>query len=382
MLSAGVGLLAIVPAPTHWLWMLAVAVTEWGHVLALLALMPLLSGWRRSWSGRTAGAFCLLAAILALTPLLRAVSIARQLPLQLAVAFGAIQPLPNTGVPPRPAPLVGVDLMRGVPSPDISARTLVYTSVDGQALELDLYLPLAPHSPAPGVMVIHGGSWHSGDNKQFVPFNRYLAARGYVVAAINYRLAPRWPFPAAREDVKAALSYLKANAHALGLDPHRLALLGRSAGGQLALLVAYTAPDPAIRGVVSLYAPIDLRWGYAHPASPRLLDTRGILEGYLGGSPDQAPTAYDAASPLHFVGPESPPTLLIHGSRDELVSGIGTERLAKRLAEAGVPHLLLRLPWATHSFDFNFSGPGGQISTYAIEHFLRAVMECAPAARG
>src|SRR5918992_733748 len=78
---------------------------------------------------------------------------------------------------------------------------------------------------------------------------------------------------------------------ALPLDPQRLVLLGRSAGGQLALLVAYTAQDPAIRGVVSLYAPIDLRWGYAHPASPWIVDTRGILEGYLGGSPDQAPTA-------------------------------------------------------------------------------------------
>lgn len=374
MLSAGAAALAIMPAPTYWLWMLAVAVTEWGHVLALLALMPLLPGWRRSWSGRTASVFCVLAAILALTPLLRAVSAARQLPLQLAVAFGEIQPSPDTDMPPRPAPLVGIDLVRGVPSPDISACTLVYASVDGQALQLDLYPPPAPHNPAPGVIVIHGGAWHSGNNKQFISLNRYLAARGYVVAAINYRLAPRWPFPAAREDVKAALSYLKTNAHPLGLDPQRLVLLGRSAGGQLALLVAYTTQDPAIRGVVSLYAPIDLRWGYAHPASPWIVDTRGILEGYLGGSPDQAPTAYDAASPLHFAGPGSPPTLLIHGGRDELVFGIGSERLDKRLAEAGVPHLLLRLPWATHSFDFNFSGPGGQISTYAIEHFLMAVM--------
>jgi acetyl esterase/lipase len=224
------------------------------------------------------------------------------------------------------------------------------------------------------VVVVHGGAWQRGDPSQLAPLNHYLAARGYQVAAISYRLSPAHPFPAAHDDVLAALAYLKKHAADLGLDPTRLALLGRSAGGQLALLAAYTAADPAIRGVVAFYAPTDMRYGYANPANPRVIDSRGVLEAYLGGGPDLASAAYDAASPVDFVGPATPPTLLIHGGRDELVSPRQSERLAERLARAGRPHLLLRLPWATHGCDFNFGGPSGQLSTYAVERFLAAVM--------
>ena len=108
--------------------------------------------------------------------------------------------------------------------------------------------------------------------------NAYLAARDYVVVSINYRLAPKWKFPAGRDDVLSAIAYLKVYGHEFGLDPTRLALLGRSAGGQLALLAAYTANEPAIRGVVSVYGPTDLKFGYERPAAKGLLDTRGVLE--------------------------------------------------------------------------------------------------------
>ena len=85
----------------------------------------------------------------------------------------------------------------------------------------------------PGVLVIHGGSWQSGDNTDFMALNAYLAARDYIVVSINYRLAPKWKFPAGRDDVLSAIAYLKVYGHEFGLDPTRLALLGRSAGGQL-----------------------------------------------------------------------------------------------------------------------------------------------------
>jgi acetyl esterase/lipase len=251
---------------------------------------------------------------------------------------------------------------------------LVYSEVDGKTLRLDLYQPPSFPQPAPCVIVIHGGSWRSGDSKQLAPLNAYLAAHGYIVAAINYRLAPRWRFPAARDDVIAVLNYLKAHADSLHLDPHRFVLIGRSAGGELALLVAYTQHDPSIRGVVSFYGPTDMHWSWANPGNPLVIDTHDIFRAYLGGSPQEFPANYDAASPIRFVDASIPPTLLIHGGRDELVSPRQSERLAERLAKAGVPHFLLRLPWATHAGDFNFSGPMGQISTYAIERFLIAVM--------
>ena len=128
---------------------------------------------------------------------------------------------------------------------------------------------------------MHGGTWQSSSNAEFVALNAYLANRDYIVAAINYRLAPPWKFPAGRDDVLDAIAYLKVYGAEFGLDSSRIALLGRSAGGQLALLAAYTAGDPAIRGVISIYGPTDFEFGYEHPAPSGLFDTRAALTTYL-----------------------------------------------------------------------------------------------------
>ena len=371
---AALAALTLIDAPIWPLLLLRIGVTELGYTLTLPTL-ALAMGAGRSRAGRTAGALGLLAAGLGLAPAVQAALIGRRLPAQLAAAFGEAPPRELPGAPPRPAPLVAADLLRGVASPPVRCRRLVYVVRDGRSLHLDLYLPpfILNSQLAPCVVVVHGGSWERGDSSQLAALNRYLAARGYVVAAINYRLLPDHPFPAARDDLSAAIGYLKANAGAIGLDPERIVLLGRSAGGQLALLVAYTAGDPAIRGAISIYPVVDLAYAYHNPCDPRLLDGRAVVRAYLGANPDQAPEAYAAASPTSFVGPDIPPTLLIHGGSDELVPPIQSERLAARLARAGRPHLLLRLPWATHGCDAHFGGPAGQLSTYAIERFLAAI---------
>src|SRR5258706_411406 len=208
-------------------------------------------------AGRVGGALGLLGAGLGLAPALRAALIGRRLPAQLAAAFGDAPPRGGPGAPPRLAPLVAADLLRGVTSPRVRRSRRIYAMRDGQSLSLDLYQPAQAAGAAPGVLVVHGGSWERGDSTQLPALNRYVAARGYIVAAINYRLLPTHPFPAARDDVLAALSYLKGNAAAIGLGPTRIVLLGRSAGGQLALLVAYTAGDPAIRGAIGFYPATD-----------------------------------------------------------------------------------------------------------------------------
>jgi acetyl esterase/lipase len=364
---------SLVEAPIWPLLVLRILVTELGYTLALPAATLLATGSNTP-AGRAGRALGLLAGGLGLAPPLRAALIGRRLPTQLAEAFGDAPARSGPGAPPRPAPLVAADLLRGVASPQVRRSRRVYVERDGQPLSLDLYQPAQAAGAAPGVLVVHGGSWERGDSTQMAALNRYLAARGYVVASINYRLSPAHPFPAARDDVLAALAYLKVNAAAIGLDPGRIVLLGRSAGGQLALLVAYIAGDPAIRGAIGLYPAIDLAYAYAHPANPRLLDGRAILRAYLGGTPNQIPDTYADASPTSFVD-AAPPTLLIHGLRDEMVSPMQSARLAARLAQAGRPHLLLGLPWATHGYDAHFSGPAGQLSTYAVERFLAAVTE-------
>ncbi|HJN46346.1 MAG TPA: prolyl oligopeptidase family serine peptidase, partial [Vicinamibacterales bacterium] len=136
----------------------------------------------------------------------------------------------------------------------------------------------------------------------------------------------------------------------------------------------YTLRDPAIKGVVSYYGPVALRWGYANPAKRSIIDSSGVLDAYLGGSPDVFGAQYDAASPLSHVGHRTPPTLLINGLRDELVSPFHGEFLSDRLMRSKVPHLYLRLPWAVHGCDYLFNGPCGQITTYAVERFLSEVL--------
>ena len=93
----------------------------------------------------------------------------------------------------------------------------------------------------------------------------------------------------------------------------------------------------------------------------------------MGGSPTRVEQAYFDASPINFVSAGSPPTLLIHGLLDEQVPADQSARLDDRLQQAGVKHLYVKLPWATHACDTSFVGPCGQITTYAVERFLDAV---------
>jgi acetyl esterase/lipase len=274
--------------------------------------------------------------------------------------------------PSRSSPLIYRDLFLGVSPADAKPQSLIYSRIDGVELSLDFYR--AKNSkPAPVVVAIHGGSWHGGDNKTFAPMDHYLAGCGFAVADIIYRLAPQWKFPAALDDTRAAIAFLRQEAGALGIDPNRIVLLGRSAGGQIALAVAYSTKDPGIRGVISFYAPTDLYRSWEHPGNPLVIDTRAALREYLDGSPSEVPSNYAAASPTRLVSSSSPPTLLLHGGRDAVISAYQSKDLTERLREARVPHLNLSIPWGTHGFDYILRGPGGQFSIYAIEYFLKAV---------
>ncbi|MFS8066245.1 MAG: alpha/beta hydrolase [Byssovorax sp.] len=373
----GLGLLGVFKVPLGLFWKPAVAATEGGHLLAILPLLVMLlpgeTGPRR-WIALGLAA---LAALLLLSSLVRGLVYASEAQEQLAQAFGDVQPLELSGAPARPRPIVLGDLLL-VPTPKVAPTRHLYREIDGHSLHLDLYQRSDAPRPQPLLVVIHGGSWNSGDSTQLAWLNGYLAARGVAVAAINYRLAPGHIFPAQRDDVLAALDWLKQNASRLDIDASRIALLGRSAGGQLALLAAFAARDPAIRGVVALYAPSDLNWSWAHPTNPLVLDSPKTLGEYLGGTPAEVKAQFDAASAIDFVGPGSPPALLIHGTRDEMVFVEQSHRVAQRLSEAKVAHALLELPWATHGCDANPGGPGGQITTWAVERFLAAVFDGSP----
>jgi acetyl esterase/lipase len=223
------------------------------------------------------------------------------------------------------------------------------------------------------VLVVHGGGWDSGDRTELAHFNHWLARRGYAVAALDYRLAPKFTWPAPRDDILTAIAFLKEHAAALGIDATRLVLFGRSAGGNLAEAAAYAAPDPEIRGVIAFYAPADLHFAYVFGREDDVLRSPQLLRQFLGGAPEAARAAYDGASGYVQVVRHARPTLLVHGRLDPLVWHRQSERLAKRLDGRAVRNAFVSLPWAAHACEYNLRGPSGQLMTFAVEWFLAAV---------
>ena len=205
------------------------------------------------------------------------------------------------------------------------------------------------------------------DNPEFA---RYLAVRGYAVVAIDYRHAPKWPWPAQIADVRTALTWIRQHGAEHGADSSHLALIGRSAGAHLALMAAYAPGALPVLAVVSFYGPVDLEDGYRHPPRPDPLDVRAIDEALLSGTADQVPDRYREASPISYVNRKLPPTLLIYGSRDHVVEARFGEMLLARLQPTGTPSVLLEIPWAEHAFDTIPSGLSGQLALYYTERFL------------
>lgn len=363
-LASALGLLTVFRAPEWVDWRLAVLVGQYGYVIAVVPLATgLLALFLPGGLGAQAIAACASGAVgfaLLFQPCVQAWIIGRHLPQRLERQFGP------AGIPGPAFSFAG--LLRGAPKP--APRSAWAYSGD---LQLDFY-PAVGRSPAPCVIAIHGGGWDDGERGQIPQFNDWLARSGYAVAAISYRLAPGATWPAQRDDVSAAIAFVKAHASGWGVDPSRLVILGRSAGGQIAEASAYALHDPAVRGVVALYAPADMRFAYAFSREDDVIKSPSLLRKYLGGRPDEAGAAYDSASGILLVGPRTPPTLQIHGTIDTLVWHRQSERLAARLSEAGVPNLLVSLPWATHALEYNLSGPSGQLTRFAVEWFLAA--EC------
>ncbi len=373
-----ISLLTVVRAPDWvWAWKLAILAGEYGHWLVLLPVaLALVAGFALSGAGRIAVlALCAVAAGCLLRPVFSAQRMAATLPQAMQTALGSAD-----------APALAIDGRRLYLGSRTSAGevvTEVFSRPGGEDLKLDFYRPLralverypdrGPAPPPPCIIVIHGGGWDRGDRGQLPELNGRLAALGYAVAAIDYRLAPRWQWPAPKEDTLAAIAWLKGNSDRLGLDPSRLVLLGRSAGAQIAEVVGYTAHDPALRGVISFYGPSDMVFGYRSADEDDAIRSPALMRAYLGGTPEQQPARYADASALRFVTRGSPPTLMLHGYLDTLAWHRHDERLAARLTAEGVPHYYLRLPWATHGFDYNLDGPGGQLADYAIKVFLAKV---------
>jgi acetyl esterase/lipase len=234
---------------------------------------------------------------------------------------------------------------------------LTFAEIPGfRPLLLDLHVPDEARLPVPVVIWIHGGGWRSGD-RRYLPSTlapgsvfTALTGAGLACATVDYRLSREAGWPAQRDDVAAAIGFLRARAGEYGLDMTRLGTWGESAGGQLALLAALTSPG--VRAVVAWYPLTDfsLLPAAAFGEEP----DRRALGRRLANYPD----LLTEASPVTHVTSAAPPALLVHGDQDQLLPAVHSERYHEALTAAGVESACRIVPGAGHCFEGYADVPG------------------------
>jgi acetyl esterase/lipase len=268
---------------------------------------------------------------------------------------------------------------------------VTYSSLTGyRPLILDLYKPAHSAQPRPLVIYLHGGGWQSGHTRHSGAFEDWpgvlasIASRGYVVASVEYRLSAEAPFPAAVQDVKAAVRWLRAHATQFGIDKSRALVWGGSAGGQLAALVgascgvaaleppsmaASQRPEPGatpampaahaqsmpsaesdcVQGVIAWYGIFD--FSQLAQASAEAGRSRGPEFRYLGCAPGKCSAeALAAAGAITYVDAKDPPVLMIHGVNDHTVPIAQSRSYLAALRAKGVKAELVEIPGVDHSF--------------------------------
>lgn len=241
-------------------------------------------------------------------------------------------------------------------------RDVTYQQLPGYTPQIvDIYVP-ATRGPHPLVLYIHGGGWvgghtrHSGALANFPAVLAALAAEGFTVASLEYRLSGEAKFPAQVQDAKAALRFLAANAAQYRIDPARVGIWGGSAGGHLTALTALTCReaslDPAAANDVCATAAVTWYgvFDFAAMAAARAGATDGAAERLMGCTGPCTPEQYAPASPVTWIDRNDPPFLLIHGDEDKVVPVAQSHLAEARLRAAGVPVEAIYIPHVDHSF--------------------------------
>lgn len=253
------------------------------------------------------------------------------------------------------------------PAPD--AKPLVRNNIaylgPGRKEMADVYTPPGDRAgPFPAVLLIHGGGWVGGDkaDARGKSISSDLADAGYVVFAINYRLAkaeggskvptPAWPQNF--YDCKSALRFMRKQATELGIDPARIAVMGESAGGHLALLVGSTAHvDELNKGGLYTDQSNDVSCIINFYGVPDLaaFDQKMILTNFKGATDAQTAENIRRASPCNYLDAKTPPILIVHGTKDTLVPVETSRHLADQLKQLGASYQYVQVAGAGHSFD-------------------------------
>lgn len=238
-------------------------------------------------------------------------------------------------------------------------RDVVYGTVEETKLLLDAYQPATDTETRPAIVLIHGGGFIGGDKQFYAPMARHLVEKGYVAFSLNYRLAPKFHYPAQVDDVQRAVRWIRAHADAYHIDPERIGALGDSAGGYLAAMLGTrdTRDNSAtelskyssrVECVVDLYGPTD----FTIPASQAgaTANALSLLKMFFGKTQDEAMDLYKDGSPIIYVAKSSAPFLILHGTADKLVPVDQSQRFCDALKAAGVESTLILMHKYPHGF--------------------------------
>jgi acetyl esterase/lipase len=237
------------------------------------------------------------------------------------------------------------------PDKAIAAQNLSNISYGSDAAQtMDVYLPKGRSEDSTRVFVlVHGGAWVSGDKSDISSFVPALQQRfpGYAIVNINYRLATETAnhFPAQENDMKAAVDFLAQKSGDYHISP-KFVLLGASAGAHLALLQAYKHDTPEILAAVDFFGPVDLVQLYN--LFPSGSFNQLAFEVILNGTPSTNASLFNQSSPVNFVSAQSPPTIIFHGTADDLVPIEQSIKLQEKLSSAGVPNRMVQYQGLGH----------------------------------
>ena len=248
-----------------------------------------------------------------------------------------------------------------------SRADVTYSTIEGyRPMTVDIYTPSMRGGPKPLILYVHGGGWvgghtrHGGALANFPAALARLASEGFVVASLEYRLAGEARFPAALQDARAALRFLKGNAARYGIDPARTGIWGGSAGGHLSALTALSCGDASL-DPAGTHAPAGSECVQAAVIWYGVFDFAALAAGRPGGNDGAAvrllgcnvtcrPEDYAPASPVTYIDAQDPPFLLIHGEQDRVVPVAQSHLVEARLRAAGVPVDSIYIPGVDHSF--------------------------------
>jgi acetyl esterase/lipase len=233
-----------------------------------------------------------------------------------------------------------------------SKLDVVYTRVNGWDGRMDIYFNPASEQPTPAVIHIHGGGWNHGTKESQTGFGSWFKA-GFAVINVEYRLVQVAPAPAAIEDVRCALTYVKTHAKELNINPDKIVIDGNSAGAHLALMAGLLENDrrfdthcPSnidmrVAAIISNYAPTDF--------SGNNIDAKKwkSLANWLGDKVDDK-SFREAVSPLSYVKKTSPPVFIVHGNADPIIPYQQSVALHEKLDQSGVYNVFITVDGGGH----------------------------------